>query len=93
VVVVTCFVMCVGVCGCVCVVFGAVLVVVTCVLEFTVFRILCTVLYCFVYVHIFVLVLSVLPPSDNSIAFSISISSSSSSSSSSNILIKAGFIF
>ena len=49
-------------------------VLVTCVLVFTVFCIVCTVLlYCFVYVYLFLFVLSVLlkgllPPSDNSIA-------------------------
>jgi hypothetical protein len=48
---------------CVCVGF------VMCVLVFTVCCIVCTVfLYCLVYVYVFLLVLSVLPPSDNSIA-------------------------
>jgi hypothetical protein len=46
-----------------------VLVLVICVLVFTVFCIVYTVsLYCFFYVYGFVLVLSVLPPSDNSSA-------------------------
>jgi hypothetical protein len=50
-------------------VYSCVLGLVIRVLVFTVFCIVCTViLYCLVYVYVFLLVLSVLPPSDNSIA-------------------------
>jgi hypothetical protein len=48
-----------------------VLVLVKCLLVFTVFCIVCVVfLYCFIYVYIFLLVLSVLSSSDNSIVIS-----------------------
>jgi hypothetical protein len=56
----------VGVCTCE---FCDALILVTCVLVFTVFCIVCTVfLYSFVYVYVCFFVVSVLPPSDNSIA-------------------------
>jgi hypothetical protein len=66
VVVLTCFVMC----GCVYVwVLECVGVLVICVLVFAVFCIVCTVFFVlFVYIYFFLFVLSVLPPSDNSIA-------------------------
>jgi hypothetical protein len=68
VVVLNCFIMY----GCVYVwVLYCVLVLVICALVFTVFCFVFTVfLYCFFYVCVFLLVLSVLPPSDNSIAVS-----------------------
>jgi hypothetical protein len=60
----------VGFCNvCVCVFVYCVLVLVICILVFTVFCIFVPcILYCFVYVYIFLLILSLLPPSDNSIA-------------------------
>jgi hypothetical protein len=65
VVVLNCFVMC----GCVYVwVLQCVLVLEVCLLIFTVLCIVCTVFLYFFYVYVFLLVLSVLPPSDNSIA-------------------------
>jgi hypothetical protein len=68
-VVLTCFVMC----GCVCGGGGFVMCVSSgnmCTCIYCVLYCLYGIFYCFVYVYIFLLVLSLLPPSDNSIAVS-----------------------